>query len=219
MLKEEVLELLQSCCIFDGILTEYDFEDKITEKLFDSDVKFESFFGATKLVLIFENTDFVVKIPFTGEYYMYAENDDDKYQPFTCAGELAEEEWDYCKIEESRFYDAENEGLGICFAKTECIGRINDFPIYVQPKAEIFSYLTKEYSEEKKSSTREKCSEIDADCFNSGWLSDVLDYYGEDIFTKLVKFISDNNYNDLHGSNLGYVGNRPVLVDYCGYAD
>ena len=53
--------------------------------------------------------------------------------------------------------------------------------------------------------------------FNICWLKDFLEFFGEEILKQLNKFIDAYGINDLHTSNVGYIGNRPVLIDYSGY--
>ena len=64
MLNEEILQLFNACT-FDGILTENDFADKVLSNLPDG-LKYHYEYGATKLVIILSNCDFVIKIPFSG---------------------------------------------------------------------------------------------------------------------------------------------------------
>ena len=44
-----------------------------------------------------------------------------------------------------------------------------------------------------------------------------LEFFGEEILKQLDRFIDTYGINDLHTSNVGYIGNRPVLIDYSGY--
>ena len=57
------------------------------------------------------------------------------------------------------------------------------------------------------------------ECFNRVWLSDALDYFGEKIFYGLLSFLDDYSIGDLHDANIGYIGMRPVLVDYSSFND
>ena len=93
MLNEEILQLFNACT-FDGILTENDFEDKVLSNLPD-DLKYHYEYGATKLVIILSDCDFVIKIPFSGSYY------EEEYVEFENAS-FEDCEWDYCKTEVNR---------------------------------------------------------------------------------------------------------------------
>ena len=220
MSNEEILQLFNTCT-FDGILTENDFEDKVLSNLPD-DLKYHYEYGATKLVIILPDCDFVIKIPFSGSYQEIYQDRTDDYEEEYVEFENADFEtceWDYCKTEVNRYNLAKNVGIEKYFAKTECIGMVNHYPIYIQQKAEIFADVKdlNSYSEEKKSSTREKCDKEDLWCFNECWLSDLLDYCGDKIFSFFMSFIKDNDFDDLHSSNIGYINGVPVLVDYSGF--
>ena len=59
-------------------------------------------------------------------------------------------------------------------------------------------------------------------CFwacDENWLADVLAYFGEKIFNKLIEFIQYMEINDLHNGNIGYINLKPVLMDYSGWND
>ena len=220
MSNEEILQLFNTCT-FDGILTENDFEDKVLSNLPD-DLKYHYEYGATKLVIMLPDCDFVIKIPFSGSYQEFYQDRTDDYEEEYVEFENADFEtceWDYCKTEVNRYNLAKNVGIEKYFAKTECIGMVNNYPIYIQQKAEIFAEVKdlNSYSEEKKSSTREKCDKEDLWCFNECWLSDLLDYCGDKIFSFFMSFIKDNDFDDLHSSNIGYINGVPVLVDYSGF--
>ena len=160
MSNEEILQLFNACT-FDGVLTENDFEDKVLSNLPDN-LKYYYEYGATKLVIILADCDFVIKIPFSGSYQEIYQDETDSYEEeyidFENAG-FEDCEWDYCKTEVNRYNLAKNAGIEKYFAKTEYIGMVNNYPIYIQQKAEIFAEVKdlNSYSEEKRSSTREKC--------------------------------------------------------------
>ena len=48
-------------------------------------------------------------------------------------------------------------------------------------------------------------------------MKDFICSYGELAFDKLYDFLSDNNIQDLHSENIGYICERPVLVDFSGF--
>lgn len=223
MSNNEILQLFEACD-FDGELTENNFEEKILSHL-PKDFKYNYEYGATKLVFLISDLNYVIKIPFTGDVEEIYNADEDGYEdiycPFECAGESGEAEWDYCKVESERFILAREEDIDAYFAKTERIGFISGHPIYIQERAEVFSEMKNwsSYPEEKRSSTREKCSKENFWCFNECWLTDLLEYCGEKTFDKFMSFIKVNHFDDLHSSNIGYINKRPVLIDYSGFAD
>lgn len=167
--------------------------------------------GATKGVLIFPNLDFVIKIPFT-----YT-GDRDEF----CGADDSGEGWNYCEVEEIKYQRAENFGINGCFAKTILVGRVNGYPIYAQEKAKIFTQEgspSPKKSEEEYEKIEDICEGI-GECFNRIWLNDAFDYFGEKIFYSFLDFLESFNISDLHDGNIGYIGMRPVLIDYSSFND
>lgn len=166
-------------------------------------------YGATKGVLIFKELGFVIKIPFVC-------NDDWDFSGAECANG-----WDYCEVEALKYQDASINGLAECFAETMCIGDVDGHPIYIQELATMYEKgeTTTKRSDEDIEKVKSLCSSQNYDCFNSNWLSDVLNFFGERMFYKLLNFISDADISDLHNGNIGYIGMRPVLVDYSSFND
>ena len=211
--KEILYSLLKGCdfnnlCASNWVSHIYD-EIKLD---YPNSICFSS--GATKGVLIPVEEDYVLKIPFFCEYESYSE----QYLEFYGADEP--EGKDYCMVEIIKYEQVKEAGLEDCFAKIEILGRVNDRPIYIQEKAtEIFSDDREAafYSEAIKESTKAKCQELNVDCFNACWISDFLNYFSEEVFIKLQDFLYNNRIWDLHSGNLGYIGDRPVIIDWGGY--
>lgn len=176
--------------------------------------------GATKGVLIFEQLGFVIKIPFCRNtedcYYNSA------YGEYECCyftGADTDNGWDYCEAEADKYERAEAEGLAQCFAKTKKIGDIDGYPIYMQELADIYKSIDYQssHTEEDSRQVSSICNSNNFYMFNLEWLSDAFHYYGEKVFHKLLEFIRTVGINDLHDGNIGYIGNRPVLVDYSSF--
>lgn len=172
--------------------------------------------GATKGVLIFEQLGFVIKIPFCRN----SEDYDDYYECcnyFT--GADTDNGWDYCEAEADKYQRAEEEGISMCFAKTEKIGEIYGYPIYMQELASIYKNVDYQssHTEEDSRQVNSICDSNNFYIFNIEWLSDAFHFYGEKIFHKLLEFIRTVGINDLHDGNIGYIENRPVLVDYSSF--
>ena len=172
--------------------------------------------GATKGVLIFEQLGFVIKIPFCRN----SEDYDDYYECcnyFT--GADTDNGWDYCEAEADKYQRAEEEGISMCFAKTEKIGEIDGYPIYMQELASIYKNVDYQssHTEEDSRQVNSICDSNNFYIFNIEWLSDAFHFYGEKIFHKLLEFIRTVGINDLHDGNIGYIENRPVLVDYSSF--
>jgi hypothetical protein len=195
--------------------------------------------GASKVVLVFTNSDYVVKIPFKGEFYEYDDYDcedscrrdcpcpqcsrrsrrsvEENCNEFTGAriGE-SEYSWDYCASEQFFYEKAVVAGVEEFFIKTILIGEFDGHPIYLQEKVEVYGYNSETKSSEQSKEIFIKkfyYSEIQNEDF--GGL--LIEYYGEDRVNQLVDFLSEAGISDLHSSNVGIRANRPVLFDYSGY--
>lgn len=201
-LEDADFDSLHECSFYDQVVVSF---KENYHKTFSYDT------GATKGVLVFPNLDFVIKIPFT-----YT-GDDEEFRGADDSGEG----WNYCEVEEIKYQRAGTFGVEGCFAKTILVGRIDGYPIYAQEKAKIF---TKEgspsprKSEEEYERIEDICDSV-GECFNRIWLSDAFDYFGEKVFYNLLEFINSFNISDLHDGNIGYIGMRPVLVDYSSFND
>lgn len=140
------------------------------------------------------------------------------------------DEWNYCQVECDIYALAEEEAVEDFFAKTECIGFIHDYPIYVQEIAKIYEDIfyscETEKTEYRKKYTEEDYEKIDSLCynhnydyFNKYWLCDAFKYYGEIKGEEFLQFIKNACVGDLHKANIGYIGDRPVIIDYSGFND
>ncbi len=232
MTVSEILAVLNECN-FEELSSE-NVNDKVIaaiEQELDQDVSFDT--GATKVVIFFPNTDFVVKIPLGGyevpeeeydeEYNEYFETGDYSFSSFQFAddGETGD---DYCKVEMIRYQNAidYDDGVGKIaklFAPTSFIGYVHEYPIYAQPLCEVFSnrHNKNRVNQETMDSTIETCEEKKYYCFNATWLSEVIACYGEDTFNLLCQFIQEEGIDDLHDNNIGYLNGKPILFDYSGY--
>lgn len=220
-LAESVLSIFKDC-IFDGELTEYSFEEKILKHL-PKDFNYDYNYGATKIVFILPDKNFVIKIPFSGCEVKFT-----GAQSPMRTEEGEEDEWDYCQVECDIYALAEEEAVEDFFAKTECIGFIHDYPIYVQEIAKIYKDIypsrkiegteyRKKYTEEDYEKIDSLCCNHNYDCFNMYWLCDAFKYYGEIKGEEFLQFIKNVCVEDLHKANIGYIGDRPVIIDYSGF--
>lgn len=197
--------------------------------------------GATKLVLLPEDEDFVIKIPFTGYWDedAYSEEisdrhyaadrgeiDDDEvenvsdadfYYAFEGAGlnDDDDEIWDYCRLECAIFEKAVAHGLGQYFAKETLIGLINDYyPVYAQVKVDS---NRPKYDEKIWETTSSRCEDLKVECIDPMWVNAFFTLYGEEEYVRLMKFLNNEGIWDFHGGNIGYFCGMPILMDYSGY--
>ena len=164
--------------------------------------------GASKVVLVFTNSDYVVKIPFKGEFCKYDDYDCENscsrdcscsrcsrrsvvetYDEFTGAriGE-SDYSWDYCAAEQFFYEKAVVAGVEEFFIKTIFIGEFNGHPIYLQEKVEVYGYHSQTKSSEQSKEIfikKFRYSEIQNEDF--GGL--LIEYYGEDRIYELAENI------------------------------
>ena len=165
--------------------------------------------GASKICIVLKKADFVIK----WSTCYYCENDYD-------------EAYDEVLIYEK----AVKAGLEAFFPKTEIFCTHNEITFVIQEKVDFstsnlpikkddrYSYKTRNVSP----SIIEKMN----GCFsqmsrgrelNPLWASMAIILYGKRKCKALCKFIVENNINDLHGSNIGYLKDKPIILDFSGY--
>lgn len=165
--------------------------------------------GASKLVIYDpELPDVVVKIPFQG----ISHHGDDK-QFFTGA---MNGEWDYLYDEEQFYELARCENLEHMFCGTQFLCYLNDYPIYVQEKAEDYLPHTKVSKESHDSA--ENTSDWWLSCdMEEATIALFYETYGKEDVDRLLEFLVDNRIRDCHDENVGTVNGLVRLFDYSGY--
>ena len=179
--------------------------------------------GVSKVAIIPKEKNYVIKIPYYGKYRK--SNGIKCFDPYFSSISKSS---DYCKSEEIIYNKAKANGLDTFFAEIEQIGKIKSIPIYVQRKAVIFEdvHYPEDDEEENlneheisifKTITTKYSDLVEDEYLPLSWMKDFICSYGELAFDKLYNFLSDNNIQDLHSENIGYICERPVLVDFSGF--
>ena len=179
--------------------------------------------GVSKVAIIPKEKNYVIKIPYYGVYRK--SNGIKCFDPYFSSISKSS---DYCKSEEIIYNKAKANGLDTFFAEIEQIGKIKSIPIYVQRKAVIFEdvYYPEDDEEENlneheisifKTITTKYSDLVEDEYLPISWMKDFICSYGELAFDKLYNFLSDNNIQDLHSENIGYICERPVVVDFSGF--
>ena len=179
-------------------------------------------YGVTKLVIIFDNLPFVIKIPFNGQWYEQ-ETDDGNYESafgyYCCSG--ASDETDYCEAEVAAIEAAKYFGFGDIFADEECVANIDGFNIYLQVKVRS-SHSTDHYTPNNDSLKKADNKDYYGVC-DDMWRACVIECYGEQYLKDFISWAQSEREEilcDLHGGNYGYnMDGRPVLFDVSGYYD
>lgn len=185
----DILDLLSKHCDFSEPLTEDNFEKNIILPLAEI-VKLKYTYGATKIVLMFaEIPNKVIKIPFQG--YMHN-------------NEIVLFNIDYCALEQSLYADCADKYKKY-MVPVEYIGKINNTCIYAQDKIEII-----EDSEETEDIVTIK---------NSEWYYYAIELYSKKEVDNFLAYCKTLSIFDLRNGNIGYLNDKPVLIDYGGYFD
>lgn len=233
-IKEEVNEFVEGFHLYDnGFFTEEVVDFFISE--INEEKKFDYSTGATKCVIIPEDKDYVIKIPFNGrticcedceynrENDFYCSCCEDKSCPITPfyggGGKYSD---NYCE-RERELYDkiiGKYPEFKDFFLPLELIEKIDDYPIYIQVKAEIFNYSKTISSEKSKTIV----SSDDAKFCNAPipWLGSVLENLNNDLtlYNRFIEMLEEFKITgDLHSSNVGYYDNHAIILDYAGFYD
>lgn len=176
-------------------------------------------FGATQFVIITDNLDKVVKIPFHG-VWDFDYNEDGSSIDGTYHFIPFEKVPDYC-LRSIEIYDlAEIAGLSSIFAKTEYYtDTYSGYPLYLQEKIET-TYGNDQYERTPSQDSLNKTDSIkESRKFPKDWFASVIDQYGLDFAIKFLAFCN-KNIKDLHEENIGYrKDGSAVVIDYASYLD
>lgn len=148
--------------------------------------------GACKGVIVFDDTDWVIKFDYCGED-------------------------SYCKIEADNYRYAVEEGLAHYFAETRFIAQVDCVSFVIQEKCEcdesdIYDSLQQYVKEtcNEEYSDASLWAEVESICEN-GCVHEMFKDKA------LNAFVRRNYINDLHAGNFGRVNGRIVMTDYSGF--
>lgn len=214
MQRDVLLDMFKNCN-FKGYITEDNFEEKIINNISGDNNNWTYDCGASKVCIIFYDEHFVIKIPFNARWDKWY----DRYEDFINANACYNKEWDYCFTELIMYNRAKHKNLDSILCKTRLLGVVNEYPIYIQEKASPFveKFPDSPYSDNRTPSMKQYCKKVGIDPPNYVWAADAIEYYGKKKFNKLMKFIEWGGIYDLHNGNIGYVGKRPVIMDFSGF--
>jgi len=169
--------------------------------------------GASKFVVIPAEGDYVIKIPFTGEFNWNDSTEQLDFCPFMN---------DYCEIERNRYEELKSQDIGVFFAETRLLGSTKyGKKIYVQEKIKETFYDSAKRSFSKDSydivqDIHSKTNRLFLP-FDDEWIAIAIDYYGEKVTKKLLDYAEENIY-DLHHNNYGYrYDGSPVIHDFSDF--
>ena len=171
----------------------------------------DSDWGASRFVIWEDTLPYVIKIPFIDNRTQYK---------------------NYCEIEVEICERAMKTDIRDCFAETAFLCYYQGHPIYIMEKAicdEDELYLSAcEAAENHKDMTEEFVARSEVENYSSSASFSSMDSmtqaeflkleeWGEDVADKFFSFSKENNINDQHLGNFGYIDNHLVIIDYCGF--
>lgn len=147
----------------------------------------------------------------------------------------------YCRAEAEFYHLAKFYGVEDMFAATEFYCTYNSrrgdkWPIYIQEKVE--AVFNSHFPSDERAKTRDALYnkmdklrhttqkrmqdrtgiKVRRHVFPPTYfMADCASWYGEEKLKRMLEFCWLYDINDLHTSNVGYIGERPVIFDYSGY--
>lgn len=187
--------------------------------------------GATKCVIIPDNENFVIKIPFNGKTCSCRECDEE--DPFECHRDSCpilplmygggEYQDDYCAREVELYNKIVKEypQFKNFFLSIEKILEINHYPVYIQRKGVGFESITDYPIQEKSIKTirSDECHQIGAP---DEWLAKCFEDLGNNIYlyNQFITMLKKTEISrDLHSGNVGFCNGHAVIIDYGGFFD
>lgn len=162
--------------------------------------------GETRWCLTSKGWDFVLKIP-----------------------RLENVSRDYCEIELNNYERAKLYKVEKLLLPTEFIcENAHGVKIYKQPRydnsvADLdWAVEKKMRAELQKVINRKVMNKVinsiyDGYRIKEVWLYRVCQLYGKNFLRSFENWTQDCQVNDLHGGNVGYLHNKPIILDYAGY--
>lgn len=191
--------------------------------------------GVSKVVIIPNNSAYVMKTPLFGSWYYPEEYDNEKDEYYTDYENAQFDEYtgayyedaeidcsNYCELEEYLYNFTVEQGVSDMFAKTEFFGWAkHNRPVYLSEKCRPFYWGEREASDASKTLVKEKINS-----HTPGWrrmdsiiTALFIDDYGIEKASKLFQFLDDYNIHDLHNHNvmISEKTGKIVISDYSGF--
>lgn len=204
-------------------------DDLVIDVIAGVDVPVEVFHGITKMVVVPNKGNFVVKIPFNGyhcEEESYIE-DEDRYEYVNCFRPYLnandEDGWDYCRDELNKYRAAVKAGFGDIIAEVGFVGYYSDCPIYWQEKVIPYEVGHSRFHPSADSLSKSHNVKFRYKSCTEDWRAMVIETYGIDYWESFVDWVDETGLEileDMHTGNFGYrMDGRPVLFDISGWRD
>ena len=182
-------------------------------------------YGISKVVIIPEEGNFVIKIPFNGMYYHYWDEEADCYDgaEFSYYHEAcAPDSSDYCWDEVIKIEKACEMGFDKLFPATSFLMEKDGHRVYIQEKVRTVGHFNPGNISEDSRKRAESLNFHYKKC-NNIWRAAVIEFYGEDYWVAFCDwdFRSDVNIlSDMHSGNYGYdMEGHPIILDASGFRE
>ena len=140
---------------------------------------------------------------------------------------LCREQTSYCELELQNYNLAKKYGVERCLLPIEFVGevacglRIYRQPMYLYSLSDMPDRCRKDmiikYDKTVKWSM---ISRIRHGCYDAPverWVARATQIYGKAFMRSFQKWTHEARVNDLHSSNIGFLGKQPIIIDYAGY--
>lgn len=173
--------------------------------------------GATKIVLINDNLDYVLKTPIYGEVEEDWETGELIFHPWIGARYSSTKD-NYCETEIHLYKAAAGSGLGDLFASIEPLLTKDSRTVYVSERCIPYNQYSSKPSEKSLSFVEEK-ELARGTSLTSEVTAKFIDDYGLDKTLSLLSFLAVHKISDLHYDNimLSTKTNKIIISDYAGF--
>lgn len=181
--------------------------------------------GCTKVVMHFlECPEVVMKVPLHG----HMSEDDEWYLEDTTRSfmqadfyrEDSPDNWDYCKAEHDLYHRAVAASVSEFFAPMDYLGNVRGFRVYTQPILKVYDIDKRFSGEHIKKAEKIRDSTKTKRIISKPIVAWFINRYGEEKTSDFLRFLNENDIDDLHSLNFGMTDNGcPKLLDYGGYRD
>lgn len=130
----------------------------------------------------------------------------------------------YTEKEVKYYEDAVDEGLEDYFAEIHKGGNFDGVDYYVMEQVKCdedrsssemyLAYCEKmDMDSEDEESVDEYCDQSSEEILYTF----IENVYGEKVADRINDFCIDHDINDIHNGNIGYLNDKPIIIDYAGY--
>lgn len=181
--------------------------------------------GVSKMVIIPENEDFVIKIPFNGMYEYEWDDEEEDYDWENPSfdyfiGAEAPDVTDYCWNEMLTIEKAQEAGFGGLFPNMEFLMCYNGIRFYIQEKVRT-SRAFHPVGLSQDSRDAANSLNMHYQCGSSEWRAAIIEAYGTDFWVNFVNWDDENQIGtltDMHSMNYGYdMDGSPIILDASGF--